>query len=562
MTETAEQFLPPKEAGLAMALLLGEKQRLEPEFYRLTQRMGVGHMFAVSGLHVGFVGGLLLLLLRWLGGERSWLAFLLLTGGLLFYCLLVGFPPSALRAAAMLLLAGLAQRLLRPVNGIDFLAAVALLLLLDNPFLLFQAGFQLSFGVTLSLLLFIDPLQQRLQWIRWRWLRDSVAVVLAAFLGSLPLSAWHFYSLSWCSPFYNLLLVPVVSVVVPLLLLALLFSWFFPVAGHFFFWPVNVLLQVLEWSINFLTSVVGNGQYFIGRPGWLALALYVLALFILWRLLRRQQKMAWTYLALLGLCLAVVGLCWPKPPATDELLYLDAGQGSCAVLRTSAGEVVIFDGGAKERELASCLAWYGVNQVEAVILSHGDSDHIAGLPQVLEGMIVRYICAEKKQLQREAMQPLLQAAKRAGADVKAIEESATLQLQDGTVQMQVYDDSEQNDNSRELTALVQLPWAAVAFSGDLSLQGVAEFVHRQQQITVWTVPHHGSRYSADETLYHTLKAKGVQQAVISAGYNNSYGHPHQEVLQLLQQNQIPWQRTDWQGAVLLRADGKRGFTLH
>ena len=72
MTKTAEQFLPPKEAGLALALLLGEKQRLEPAFYRLTQRMGIGHIFAVSGLHVGFVGGLLLLVLRWLG----WRAFL------------------------------------------------------------------------------------------------------------------------------------------------------------------------------------------------------------------------------------------------------------------------------------------------------------------------------------------------------------------------------------------------------------------------------------------------------------------------------------------------------
>lgn len=563
MTKTAEQFLPPKEAGLALALLLGEKQRLEPVFYRLTQRMGIGHIFAVSGLHVGFVGGLLLLVLRWLGGERSWLALLLLLGGVSFYCLLVGFPPSALRAAAMLLLAGLAQRLLRPVNGTDFLAAAALLLLLDNPFLLFQAGFQLSFGVTLSLLVFVGPLQQRLQWIGWRWLRDSVAVVLAAYLGSLPLGAWHFYSLSVFSPFCNFLLVPLVAIVVPLLLLALLFTWFLPMAGTVFFLPVGLLLQLLAWSANLLAGCAGGGQYFIGRPGWLALALYGLVLFLLWRLLqRKQQKSIPVYLALLGLCLTIVGLCWPKPPLADELLYLDAGQGSCAVLRTAAGEVVIFDGGAKERELASCLAWYGVNRVQAVVLSHGDTDHIAGLPQVLEGVAVQYICAEKGQLQRESMQPLFWAAQKAGTDIKAITESAVLHLQEGAVQLQVYDDNGQSENSRELTALLQLPWATIAFPGDLSLQGVEAFVHCQKQITVWTVPHHGSRYSADEALYDALKMKGVQQAMISAGYNNSYGHPHQEVLQLLQQRQIGWQRTDWQGAILLQADDKKGFTLH
>lgn len=563
ITDTVEQFLPFGEARLALALLLGEKQCLEPEFYRLAQRIGVGHIFAVSGLHVGFVGGLLLLVLRRLGGGHSWLAFLLLVSSLSFYCLLVGFPPSALRAAAMLLLASLAQRLLRPINGIDFLAAIALLLLLDNPFLLFQAGFQLSFGVTLSLLVFTGPLQQKLQRVGWRWLRDSMAVVLAAYLASLPLGAWHFYSLSLFSPFCNFFLVPLVAITVPLLLLALLFTWFLPVAGNILFLPVRLLLHMLEWETCFFADWTGSGQYFIGRPSWLALVLYVLFLFLLWWFLKtRRQKSTRIFLFLLGLCLVIVGICWPKPPVTDELLYLDAGQGSCAVLRTAAGEVIVFDCGAKERELASCLAWYGINQIQAVILSHGDADHIAGLPQVLEGVKVNYLCVEKGQLQREGVQTLLQAAQKAGADIKAIDRNTLLHLQEGTVQLQVYDDNGQSDNSRELTALLHLPWADVAFPGDLSLQGVAAFVHQQQEITVWTVPHHGSRYSADEALYSALKAKGVQLAIISAGNNNSYGHPHQEVLQFLQQSHIRWQRTDWQGAILLRADTGKRFTVH
>ena len=81
-----------------MALLLGEKQQLEQDFYRLSQRMGIAHIFAVSGLHVGFVGTLLLFVFRLLGWERNWLSFFCLTAVLGFYCILTGLPPSAIRS--------------------------------------------------------------------------------------------------------------------------------------------------------------------------------------------------------------------------------------------------------------------------------------------------------------------------------------------------------------------------------------------------------------------------------------------------------------------------------
>ncbi len=106
----------------------------------------------------------------------------------------------------------------------------------------------------------------------------------------------------------------------------------------------------------------------------------------------------------------------------------------------------------------------------------------------------------KGQLQQGVHAAAVLGGAKAETDIKAITESAVLHLQEGAVQLQVCDDNGQSENSRELTALLQLPWAIIAFPGDLSLQGVEAFVHCQKQITVWTVPHHGSRYSADEAL--------------------------------------------------------------
>ncbi len=559
---TAEYYLTDEENHLAIALLLGEKQHLDESFYRMTQRMGIAHIFAVSGLHVGFAGALLLFVFRVFHRERSWISFLLLTAGLGFYCILTGLAPSAVRAALMIILATVAMRLLRPPAPVDFLALAAIVLLADNPFLMYNAGFQLSFGVTLCLLLFVRPLQEKLRFIKWMWLRGSAAVALAASLGSIPLSAWHFYTISMFAPFYNLFLVPLVSVLVPLLLIASLAAFIVPFAGVLFFFPVKQLLNMLLWGTSCLADLFGTGHYYTGRPGWMAYGFYLLFLYFLWNWLTSERhkerqgvnRKLWMRNGSVIFLLAVLLCSFPYPPAQDELLYLDAGQGSCALLRTEAGETVIFDGGAQKGELASVLAWYGINEVNAIVLSHGDDDHTGGLQQILESVPVKYLCVEKTQAQRETMKPLLKAAQKNKTAVKPVEYGGMLALKNGTIQMQIIDDGGVETNSRELAAALHLGDCTVLFPGDLSAAGVKEFIKEQQNITIWTVPHHGSRFSASEEIYALLKQKGAQLAVVSAGKNNRYGHPSGEVLEYLRTNRIALCRTDQEGAVQVKLD--------
>ena len=152
-------------------------------------------------------------------------------------------------------------------------------------------------------------------------------------------------------------------------------------------------------------------------------------------------------------------------------------------------------------------------------------------------------------MQREAVQPLLELAREQDAAIKPVAAGAALALQNGEVRLYAVADGSTGTNSRALTAAVQIDAVTIAFPGDLSVQGAEAFVKIQQQITIWTVPHHGSRFSASASLYQMLRQKGVQLAVISAGQQNRYGHPHEDVLQLLQNAGIPVHRTDRQGAV-------------
>lgn len=558
MYETIESVLytalSNDQANLALALLTGAKHRLTDTFYRASQQMGIAHIFAVSGLHVGVIGTVILFFFQRFGWMRSWAAFLFLTAGLGAYCMLAGLPASAIRAACMILLAALAMRLYRPANSVNFLAFAAVILLLDNPYLLWSAGFQLSFGVTLVLLVFTKPIERKLHWISAASLRSSIAVVLAAWLGSMPISAWNFYTISFLSPIFNFLLVPMVSAVIPMLFLALFCTLVCPLCMSLWFFPVKCLLFLLQHGTIWLYETLNKVQWNIGQPPVIALLLYAIVLVLLLQWMTGTGILPYRDLRKLMIVLGcVIFLCsMPAAPEKNELLYLDTGQGSCAMLRMKAGEVILFDAGAQKTELASVLAYYGINRVDAIVLSHGDADHIEGLQRVMETVSIGHIFVEQEQFTRETIQELIKNAVARKIICSPVDEKTAITLTACTLILEPLCDDSDSTNRTQLAAILHYPGGTVLFPGDLSLSAVQKFVSAQNHITIWTVPHHGSRYSGSDSLYRMLQQKGVQYAVISAGRDNLYGHPHQEVLDWLDQCRICVFTTAQNGAVLFQ----------
>lgn len=532
------QTLSIEQADLAMALLTGAKHRLSDEFYAMTQRMGIAHIFAVSGLHVGVIGSVVLWSFHYMGWTRSWVSVVILAIGLGLYCMLAGLPASALRAAGMILLSALAIRLYRPPNAVNYLAFAAMVILLDNPFILWSAGFQLSFGVTLALLMFVSPIQKKLQFIQSEKLRSSIAVVLAAWLGSVPLTAWHFYTFSFLSPLFNFVLVPLVTMAVPLLLAGVVLSALLPMGMMLFMMPSKMVLWLLQNGTVGFQYVVGRTQWNIGQPDCLVMLLYIVFLILLWY---RLQDKRYDTIFLAVIIIAVVMLSVPAAPKQDELLYLDTGQGSCAMLRTRAGEVVLFDTGAQTQELSSVLAWYGVNHIDAVILSHGDADHTNGLARVLDTVSVAQIYVEESQKERSKVPDKI---------TMPIDSEAVLQLNAHKIVLKPFVDNTNTTNRAELTAVLHYSDGAAAFPGDLAVSAVQQFIAGEEHITIWTVPHHGSRNSGSAYLYRQLQQKGVQYAVISAGRDNGYGHPHKAVLDWIDVCKIARYSTAESGAIL------------
>lgn len=543
---------------LIRAILFGEKHRLEERFYRKTQRLGTAHIFAVSGLHVGFAVSLLVLLFRFLKLERSLLGIVLMGICLYGYCLLIGFPPSAVRASVMVLLAFVGRKLLGPVVPMDFLAICGLVLSIFEPWIFFTAGFQLSFGVTGALLVFASPLQ--------KWLAEhgvpsktagALSVVLASWLGSAPIMAGQFYSVSLFSPLANLVLVPIISLAVPLLIVSLLLSCCWAPMGLLPGIMGEQLLNITVAITNWLDHSPVGFQWNVGHQPVIVFLSYLVLLLILWIELTggRSWPSYWVRKGIfLGFLALLLAFLVPHAPSRDTLTYLYAGQGSSAVLRTTRGETFLFDCGSSSSELLSQLRWMGVNRIDGILLSHGDADHIGGLEQVMESIPVKGIIGAEGQLAREPVRDII-VNSRWKVPVMAVTEPAWISAKAGRIWLfpVVGEISKKPDNNREeLAVAYDNGTVVVAFPGDLEETEAELFAKSMQHISVWTVPHHGSRYSLSPELFDTLKQKGVQFAIISSGVQNRFGHPHQETLKMLDAYQIPYLRTDREGAITIQ----------
>ncbi|HOH07652.1 MAG TPA: ComEC/Rec2 family competence protein, partial [bacterium] len=247
--------LAGEQRALLSALLVGVRSGIDDELRQEFSRVGVVHVLAVSGLHVGFVLAALLLFINLLRIPHRARPPLLLAA-LYFYVLITGSAPPVVRAAvtaALLLAAPVLQRRFNPVNAV---ALAAMIILLFNPLDLFGAGFQLSFAATLGILLIYRRLEGWAsgRWPQWRqwshpWRKGALQLLmvsLAAQIATLPLTAWYFNILPLWGLAANLAVVPLVSLIVTIGFIAVLFALISPLAGFIFLQCDGLLLSLLS----------------------------------------------------------------------------------------------------------------------------------------------------------------------------------------------------------------------------------------------------------------------------------------------------------------------------
>ncbi len=559
MVEHTRAVLPAEEAALILAMVLGILDNLDEDLYQDFQKTGLVHLFAVSGLNVGFVVLLAagLIALGRLPRTTGLVITILLV---LLYSSLTGWPVSIQRAVAMALLsimAGYLGRNHQPANG---LGLAALIILMMDPCALFTISFQLSFLATWGLVSLYPAVKKYFKFKQPHW--DYLLVPLCAQVAVLPLIAYYFHLITPVSILSNLLATYLAGIIVILGFAALLLAVPFPLLSTMLLMPTGVGAYVLL-SLNDFCKALPFAYWIVATPPIAVVAMYFAGLlWLTWQLRLEAGRITLRWpLLMMGAALVIILIPrWCFSIGQLQMTFIDVGQGDSILLKTPHNRFILIDGGGSlftevgRRKVSPYLNHLGVNRLYMVINTHPDVDHIQGLLEVMQERPAEYVGLAAASMTEPLSQHLLAAARQQDSRVVALEQGQVLNI-DG-VRMEVWYPppelaGESGNNERSLVLYCRYRDFSALLTADQSKAGLEEVLrqHRDKALIV-KVPHHGSRYSWSSAL-----DRQAEWLVLSVG-KNAFGHPHQDVVDDIARGGARLLRTDRDGLVSFYSDGQ------
>lgn len=572
MKAVYRKLMSEKEAGILHALLLGDKSSLDTEIKELYMRAGIVHILSLSGLHIATAGMCLLMLLQKLrigilpaGGISIFL--------IIQYGVMTGLQTSTFRALVMFLLGVIALCIGRTYDLLSGMTLAAVMMVLDNPLYLYHTGFLLSFGAVMGIGL-IHPCIIWLIAPRYRRnkLVQSICISLSTQLATLPVILSSYYQVSICGILLNLVVVPLMTFVLAFGILGGLAGLWLDLVGYGLLLPCRWILWLYEWLSEYATRLPGS-VWITGKPElWRAVVYYVLLFSFLILLSCIKSKFKYRTcnyigkLRILGVCVMLtIGMMLTKRKSEDfTITMLSVGQGECTVIHGQDVPTVMIDGGSTDIKevgkyrMIPYLKANRLHRIDTVLVSHTDTDHISGILEILQspeqGIRIRRLIlpAIPMELQEEHYEALVQAAQAVGTQVYVMGRGERLCIENGRswfakqfkgqLQTGDYDYGMEftclhpsqltmgDLNEHSMVFVMSYVNLNMLFTGDISSSAEAELTGLVPNCTVLKVPHHGSRFSSGEAF---LQAAAPKLALISAGKDNSYGHPHEETLQKL-----------------------------
>lgn len=550
MSENLSSQYNKKILPLFEAMILGEKAEVPKDIKDSFTQSGIVHILAISGLHISIAGAGIFRKMRKAGIP------LCLSGafGLLFsfsYCVITGMSGSSKRAFLMFFFFIVSQAAGRSYDLLSSGGASGFLLLLESPFRCMDAGFLMSIGAVMAAGIYREVLETgKRKSVRERQIR-RLAFCIAIQIILMPVLLYFQYE---CYPFsflFNFLLLPLVTAGFAAGFLSALLPFFL------FSVPASALFSLVVEGTR-LSGRLPVQNLVSGKPSFLWIVVFYLELYLLYRTLKKKSYVKYACL-LAGACFLVLGV--QKKP--DKISFLDVGQGDCIALSLDRENMILVDGGSSSKKdvgryiIAPYVKSQGYKMIKAAVITHLDSDHYSGIKELLEeGMIERlYLPQVEKD---EAYRSMEKEARRCRVPISYL--TAGSKFSGGNWSMECLHPSKEADLEKNAASLVfrlEVRGLSVLLTGDLEKEGEDMLVQRGvRRADVLKTGHHGSRNGTGESLLYQLRPK---IAVISAGRNNRYGHPHKETIKRLKDSGCTVCETAKSGMLWFSMERKRWY---
>lgn len=558
-----DHFEDEEIRGFIKGAIFGDKSDIDEETREEFNINGTGHILAVSGLHIGF----LYALLRSIAGKRRsvWLSFLIISM-IVIYGEMTLWNASTLRAVIVLSISLMSVYARRPFDLLTSVSAAAMIILIHNPYQLFNTGFQMSFMALLGIAFLSEPLSNIVG--------EGLGVMIAVQAGVAPLTAFVFHRFNFLSIFINVPIIYLSSILVPTCIVCLFISAIAGTLPSIVIDFVSALASAVLKSNGILAGDGKNSGYITCLSAGVLMLLYCI-LFILsseWfriRVLRKEYPKIITALFCVVIITSVSGSVTFNDFSDDEIVFVSVGQGDCTHIRADGKDILIDGGGRTDYNvgkniLLPYLLCNGAENVEIAIVTHLHTDHYRGIYELNEvypvgavGIPEDYSYSIKNMIpQNDTVTD--ESTPEIPEDIEFLAQGQRIYVTDDVYIDPVWPLREtgrnisiDDPNENNMVYMINYKGTKALITGDLLEEDELKMVEHYRgtdvlDCDILKVGHHGSKTSSSETF---LDAVSPDIAVIEVGRDNFYGHPHQQTLDRLEERGIAVYRTDKNGAV-------------
>lgn len=552
LSAPANCFLPAPYSSLLNSMVFGAKAAELPlNLKDLYKRAGVAHLLVASGMQLGLLVGFFGFFKR-IGNFSNSFFLVFASFFNIFYTLIAVPGPSILRSFLMVETMLFAQVFKRENDFISSFSLSGFLLLLWDPLLLFNAGFQLSFAATWAVVKFSPIIKDYLSEFLPLWLADLSAASLGPVLITLPVTWWHFGEISLVAFFSNFFILPWVGLLVIMGTIGAFLGMAIPFLGEALCYANLPLLIVLNFLAYFFAGFSFSSMAF--SPPSLILVFFYYGLVYVFCYVR-EKKVKWNYqwsFIIFGVFLLfyLINFFFSASFISGPLLkitLLDVGQGDAILIETPQKKNILVDAGEEKFvrwSVLSPLKRKGISHLDIFVLTHAHDDHIGGAASILSGLNVQQVWSSG--FFPNSYFPQL-------GEVFLIEPDIYLQI---LFPNKKHDFPVGGDlNNTSLTFRFVYKNFSMLFTGDLGFEGENELIAKGFNLksNILKVGHHGSSTSSS---FAFLQKVSPQAALISCGRKNKFRHPHAITLKRLETIKARIFRTDFQGTIKVVTNGK------
>ena len=515
-----------KSKKYILTFIFADKSYIDKEMYDNYQNLGISHLFAVSGMHVSLVTFILLKLLE---GKNKVIKYLITSMFLIFYLFLTNYTISMVRACFQFILFFINKFFRLNIDNSNIVIFLFSVLIILNPYIIYNIGFLFSFSISFTLIKFKDMLTGS-------FIIKNIKTSLLSFFVSMSILVNNFFKVNFLSIILNIIYIPFVSYILfPLCLITVLFPFF----DSFTYFVINVFETITKFfsSINLLTFSISKMNII------LVIIYYWIFIWIIKSNDKLKKKIIISFIL-------IVFIINNNVLVNNEVHFLDVGQGDSTLIRIKNKNILIDTGGnvnfnISENVLIPYFRSSGVKKIDYLILTHGDYDHMGEAINLVENFKVEKVifnCGPYNDLENELIEVLDKKKIKYYSCIKELNiDNNKLHF----LQTKEYDNENENSN----VIYTELNGYKFMFMGDAGVEKEKDILEKYNvsKIDVLKIGHHGSKTSSDKNFIDEMNPK---YSVISVGKNNRYGHPNKEVLNNLDNSKI--YRTDQDGSIMFK----------